>query len=124
MNYSLAIHAGQFIASVRVGRPMRGVVLGERLVFGRSLYPANEPPLRARVHITRALGGPILSTLIGIVLTALTFALWPAAGGWKWVLAWAAVESFAIFGPGAFVPLGITDGGTLLKWWPLRDAPP
>jgi hypothetical protein len=119
----LAHNAGHAIAAQRTGYPMIGVLLGEKLFFGRSLYPANEPPLHARVHITRALGGPILSTVLGIALVALTAVVWPTAGPWKWVLAWAAFQSFAIFGPGAFVPISFTDGGTLLKWWPLRNAP-
>jgi hypothetical protein len=110
---------GHWLAARRTGHLMLGALFGEKLIFGRSLYPDDEPALPARVHIMRALGGPIVSTVIGVALVAFTASIWDRAGDWRWIAAWAAFESFAIFGPGAFLPLDFTDGGTLLKWWPV-----
>jgi hypothetical protein len=118
----IAHNIGHAIAARRSGFAMRGVLLGEKLIFGRSLYPDAEPALHARIHIMRALGGPLLSTVLGAALAALTVVLWPSQGLAAWLCAWATLESFAIFGPGAFAPLDFTDGGTLLKWWPQRNA--
>lgn len=116
---NLVHNIGHWLAARRTGHPMLGVLFGEKLIFGRSLYPDDEPALPARVHITRALGGPALSTLVGLALAVFTALIWVRAGDWRWIAAWATLESFAIFGPGAFLPLDFTDGGTLRKWWPL-----
>jgi hypothetical protein len=118
----IAHNIGHAIAARRTGYPMSGVLLGEKLFFGRSLYPASEPTLPARVHITRALGGPILSSAIALVAGIALWLVWRDDSLFKWLCAWCFVESVSIFGPGALMPLGFTDGGTLRTWLPLLNA--
>src|SRR5947209_5898633 len=53
---------GHYRAALSTGFPMDGVRLGTResfSVFGTSVYPKDEQELSARVHIRRAVGGPI-----------------------------------------------------------------
>ena len=118
-------HLGHAWAARRVGYPMRRIV--SWMVLFTSVYPKDEPPLPAVTHIRRALGGPAASLFIsvgsGVLLLALsgndsppplslltTFFFW---------------ENLLVFFLGAFMPLGFTDGSTLLYWWPRRhDAVP
>ncbi|MBW7885798.1 MAG: hypothetical protein H3C34_24840, partial [Caldilineaceae bacterium] len=36
--------------------------------------------------------------------------------GW-WLLVFLAVDNLVVLGLGAFLPLGFTDGSTILNWW-------
>lgn len=108
-----------FIAYLN-GYPMEGICFIGPLAQSR--YPQDEPELPARIHIRRALGGPAASLSQGIFWAAIAYALYfgfpPAV---FWVAAFVAFENIFIFGLGAFLPLGFTDGNTLLEWWPQRD---
>jgi hypothetical protein len=80
-----------------------------------SLYPANEPPLPGPVHIRRALGGAPFSGLLALVAAALALLLpGGVVGGLLWFLF---AENVLVFSLGALLPLGFTDGSTLLHWW-------
>ncbi|MFN8596931.1 MAG: hypothetical protein U0559_12210 [Anaerolineae bacterium] len=103
---------GHAWAARRTGYPMTGVRYW--FVLGTSLYPPDEPALPGRIHIRRALGGPIISMLIGLIATVLTLILYGLAG---WLMLFIAVDNFLILGLGAFLPLGFTDGSTILNWW-------
>lgn len=103
---------GHAWAARRTGYPMTGVRYW--FLLGTSIYPADEPALPGRIHIRRALGGPIVSVLIGLVAAALTLLLNGLAG---WLLLFIAIENLLVFGLGAFLPLGFTDGSTILQWW-------
>jgi hypothetical protein len=81
----LAHQFGHAWAAQRTGYPMTGVRFWT--IFGASLYPADEPPLPAAVHIRRALGGPPVSLLLALLALPLVLAL------------------------------GFNDGSTLLYWW-------
>lgn len=111
-------HLGHAIAARRTGYPMTGVQLWGLL--GRSLYPAAEPALPGLVHIRRALGGPIASTLLGLAAAVLTILLRPAAGLIWWLALFVTLDNLVILGPGALLPLGFTDGSTILHWWGRR----
>lgn len=114
---SESIHnIGHSIAARRTGHPMTGVRLGTFLFFGTSLYPADEPPLPGKVHIRRALGGPIMNILVGALFGALGLLL-PASNGLFYALVWfLAIDNLFILGLGALLPLGFTDGSTILYW--------
>lgn len=109
---------GHALAAWKIGHPMRGVLFGENLLFGRSLYPDDEPPLPARVHIVRALGGPLFSIGVGMAFGGLAALAWNSNVLFKWLSLWGLLQNMVIFGPGAFVPLNFTDGGTLMHWLP------
>lgn len=105
-------------AAARVaGSPMRGIHFWG--VLSTSLYPADEPPLPAEVHIQRALGGPAAS-LLGAIVAGV---LWRQARrpGPGRDLALFALADHLLLGLGALLPLPFTDGGTLLTWWPRRQ---
>lgn len=110
----------------RVGYPMRKLV--SWLVLFGSSYPKDEPPLHATIHIRRALGGPAVSLAITLIAGLLLLIL-PASGapdtGSPGTLLTGFVfwENLLVFFLGAFLPLGFTDGSTLLTWWPRRHDP-
>ncbi len=106
---------GHLWAARRAGYPMIGIRYWG--VLSTSIYPANEPALSPSLHIRRALGGPIASIALAIGLGFIAWILPPSLGLINWLVVFAALESLLIFGLGAFLPLGFTDGSTLLKYW-------
>jgi hypothetical protein len=98
-------HFGHAIAARRTQYPMTGV-------------PRDEPELPGRVHIRRALGGPALSSVV-LVVASLGALLIPARTSplLNALALFVAAINLFIFGGGAFLPLGFTDGSTLLRWW-------
>ncbi|MCB8929095.1 MAG: hypothetical protein H6652_26105 [Ardenticatenaceae bacterium] len=114
-------HMGHGWVARRLGYPMQSVM--SWLVLFSSRYPKDEPPLHATIHIKRALGGPAASLVITLVAGLFLF-LGPAQGSAGYVLlAFVFWENLLVFFLGAFVPLGFTDGSTLLTWWPRRHEP-
>lgn len=106
---------GHAFAARRTGYPMQGVRLW--FVLGLSIYPKDEPPLLGSIHIRRALGGPIGSGLFTIVLAVLALLLRPWDQTPGWIAAFVALDNLLVFTLGALLPLGFTDGSTLLRWW-------
>jgi len=113
----LVHNLGHSIAARRTGYPMTGVRLGTFLFFATSLYPDDEPPLPGKVHIRRALGGPIISIAVGLLLALLGLLLPASSGLLYWLIWFLAIDNFFILGLGAFLPLGFTDGSAILHWW-------
>ena len=106
---------GHALAAKRAGYPMTGVRFW--FVLGTSIYPADEPPLPGRIHIQRALGGPIMSVGLGVIAAVIATLTSGLAG---WLIAFFAFDSLIVMGLGAFLPLGFTDGSTILTWWGKR----
>jgi hypothetical protein len=102
---------GHAFAAKRTGYPMIGVRYW--FVLSTSVYPPDEPALPGRIHIRRALGGPIASVLIGVI-AGLFAAL--STGVIGWIIAFVAFDNLLVLGLGAFLPLGFTDGSTILAW--------
>jgi hypothetical protein len=108
---------GHAWAARRTGYPMIGIRLWG--VLSSSIYPPNEPPLPASVHIRRALGGPEASLLLSILsVIGLAFVA-PGKLGW-WLGLFFFVDNFFTFTVGSLLPLGFTDGTTLAEWWGKR----
>ena len=63
---------GHAVAARGTGHPMVGIRFWGLL--STALYPADEPPLPADVHIRRALGGPIASLILSFFAWALMVA--------------------------------------------------
>ncbi|MCB9449897.1 MAG: hypothetical protein H6672_00565 [Anaerolineaceae bacterium] len=108
---------GHSLAAKATGYPMTGVRFW--LLLSTSLYPRDEPELPAAVHIRRAWGGPVVSLLLGGIATVLVV-LFGISGVLGWLLAFFAFDNIFVFGLGALLPLGFTDGSTLLYWWGKR----
>ncbi len=109
---------GHAIAARRTGYPMIGLRFWG--IFSTSLWPADEPALPGRFHIRRALGGPIASILLGALALAIAVLLGQRTGLAWWLALFAAADNLLLLGFGAFLPLGFTDGSTILHWWHRR----
>ncbi len=100
------------------GYPMSGVRFWGFL--GTSLYPEKEGNLPAQIHIRRALGGPIGSLLLALIMGLLTLVLQPS-GGLLYALAlFLFLDNLFVLSLGALLPLGFTDGSTLIHYFGLR----
>jgi hypothetical protein len=111
-----ALHQlGHAFAAKRVGYPMTGIRFW--FVLSTALYPPDEPALPGRIHIQRALGGPIVSVLIGVIAGVIAAMTTSVIG---WMGAFVAFDNLLVLGLGAFLPLGFTDGSTILTWWGKR----
>ena len=105
---------GHAVAARRTGYPMTGVRFWG--VLSTSLYPGDEPALPAAIHIRRALGGPCASLLLALVAAVAAWLLRPVDETPGWIGAFFFLENLLVFGLGALLPLGFTDGSTLLEW--------
>lgn len=105
------------IAARLTGHPMRAILLGRMLFLGAAVYPDDEPPLPGRVHVFRALGGPVGSLLLAVLAGGLAWTLRPSTGVAYWLALFTFLDSFLVFFLGSLLPLGFTDMSTLLYWW-------
>ena len=112
---SVLVHQlGHAWAARRTGHPMTAIHFW--LVLSASRYPRDEPELPAGVHIRRALGGPLFSFALALVLGALTWILRPVGGIIWWAALLLFLDNLLVLTLGALLPLGFTDGSTLLYW--------
>lgn len=109
---------GHAWAARRIGYPMSGVLFWGLL--GKSIYPADEPRLAANLHIRRALGGVPASLLLAFMALILSVALRSVSRFLFGLALFLLLENVFIFGVGALLPLGFTDGSTLLHYWRRR----
>ncbi len=108
---------GHAWAARRTGYPMIGVRFGFLGVLSTALYPPDEPPLPAKVHIRRALGGPIFSAwLSAIAFIVILMTIRSVAAVWEFVLWFFFLENFFVMTLQVFIPLGFNDGGTIWHW--------
>jgi hypothetical protein len=110
--------AGHAIAARSTGYPMSGIRFWGPL--SSSLYPPDEPTLPSRIHLRRAIGGPIGSLLAGLLAAIPVFLLPSGSAAW-WVALFFCLDNLLTFGLGSFLPLGFTDGSTILN--NLRSTP-
>lgn len=108
-------HLGHAGAARNTGYPMRGVRFVH--VLALSLYPKEEPPLSGRIHIRRALGGPVVSFVVTVIAFLILLVAQAVGGLFYWIALWFFLDNLLVFFLGAFVPLGFTDGSTIIKWW-------
>jgi hypothetical protein len=117
--FSELIHNfGHAAAARRSGHPMTGVEF--YLVIGLSQYPRDEPELPAGVHIRRALGGPTYSAVLVLAAALITTGMAGLHVPLTWVALLFLCDNLFVFSLGAFLPLGFTDGSTILRWWGKR----
>jgi hypothetical protein len=109
---------GHSLAARRTGHPMIGIRYWG--VLSTSIYPADEPMLPAAIHIRRALGGPIVSIGLGIIVGLIALTMSSSSELLHWLLWFIAFDNLVVFGLGALLPLGFTDGSTLLHYWNRR----
>jgi hypothetical protein len=117
--FSVAFHNfGHFLAAKGTGYPMIGLRFW--FLLGTCIYPPDEPALPKAIHVRRALGGPLASAGLAILLGVLSYATSMQGGVLWYVFTLMLLENIMIFSLGAFLPLGFTDGSTLLS---LRGKP-
>lgn len=107
---------GHVRAARRTGWPMQRLHLHWFLIA--SFYPPDEPGLPASIHVRRALGGAPVSLLLSLVGLLFMLFLRPTGGLLLYLSQFFFWENLLVFALGAFLPLGFTDGSTLLKWVP------
>lgn len=112
----MAHQFGHVRAARRTGYPMIGIRYWG--VLSTSLYPTNEPPLPAAIHIRRVLGGAPISALVAFVgaLILIAMNIAGASGMLWWLALFFFLDNLLVFAIGSFLPLGFTDGSTLLYW--------
>jgi hypothetical protein len=104
---------GHAQAARKTGWPMVGVRFW--WLLSSSIYPADEPELPAAVHVKRALGGPVRSFILSVVFGVIVLLLPQGSYQW-WAALFFAADNFLVFTVGSLLPLGFTDGSTLLRW--------
>ena len=112
---------GHAQAAKQTGYPMSGVCFVGPL--GSSLYPPDEPTLPPHVHVRRALGGPIASGILALVTGALALAAHTIGGVPFMAATLTFLDNLLVFTIGAFLPLGFTDGDTLLRYMNTNKRP-
>lgn len=106
---------GHVIAARRIGHPMTGLRLWT--VFAINQYPPNEGDLPARVHVQRALGGPLASLLLTVMCVVVWLVLPRDTPAW-WFALFGVLENLLVMTLQVFLPLGFNDGATLRRWLP------
>jgi hypothetical protein len=114
---ALVHYWGHAYASLRTGYPMIGVQFGKFLVLGTSIYPEDEAPLPGKIHIRRAIGGPIANLGLALVVGVLALLLRNTNDVLYWATCYIGLVSFVVFTISPLLPLGFTDGSTILHWW-------
>ena len=116
--FSELVHQlGHAWAARRTGYPMIGIRIGFLGVLSTAFYPSDEPTLPAKVHIRRALGGPIFSACLsaGAFLVILLTAR--SADAMLWFVLWFFfLENLFVMTLQVFIPLDFNDGGTIWRW--------
>ncbi len=107
---------GHARAAHETGHPMIGIRFGTLGLLSTGLYPSEEPPLPAATHIHRALGGPKSSAVFSVIAVILVVALWNTDAILRWGSAFFFLDNLLVLTLGAFLPLGFTDGSTILHW--------
>ena len=107
-------HLGHAFAARRTGYPMSGLTYWWFLAASR--YPKDEGELPAQVHIRRALGGPLFSLLISMLAAVIAILVSPLGELAWWLAVFFTLDNFLVFTLGSLLPLGFTDGSTLLYW--------
>ena len=113
---TIAHHLGHAWPARQTGYPMTGIRFGTWGLLATSLYPPDEQTLPAKIHIQRALGGPAASLLFSIVALVIALIFRTVNDPLGWVGTFFFLDNLFVFTLGVFVPLGFTDGSTLLQW--------
>lgn len=128
LHYAVGLvhHIGHAIAARRTGYPMSGIHFWGLLAT--SIYPRDEPDLPGSVHVRRALGGPVLSGILTVVLAVLAALVRPPDNLFDWLIVFALTDNVLTYTIGPLIPLrsilGIeTDMDTLLKWSGMSERP-
>ena len=93
---------------------MNGILFIGPLAMSR--YPKDEPDLPPEIHIRQAWGGPQGSMVLTLIIGFIAFALRSTGGVAWWVVIFLLVDNLLVFTIGALLPLGFTDGSTILYW--------
>jgi hypothetical protein len=113
--FAVLIHQlGHAWMANRTGWPMTGIRFWG--LFSTCTYPPEEPELPPEVHIQRAVGGPIISLLLGLVTGVPLLLLSPKKGLGRLLALFWVVNNIAVKFVLAFGPAPWTDGPPLRYW--------
>lgn len=105
---------GHARAADLTGFPMQGIDFWGPIAT--SVYPENEGSLAPDIHIQRALGGPIFSLTLTILAGLVALVLKPIGGPATFASFFLFADNLLVFTVGAMLPLGFTDGSTIITW--------
>lgn len=114
-------HMGHARAATVTGFPMQGIRFWG--VLATSVYPEDEPTLPATIHIQRAVGGPLASATLSLFAGLLVVITRPLGYFLQVLASFFFLDNLLAFTLGALMPLGFTDGGTILYWLLQRGRP-
>lgn len=110
-------HLGHALFARATGYPMQAVELGRMFILAVSRYPDGEPELPGRVHIRRAIGGPVMSFAISLLLGVATLTFEDRNSLVFWLSRFVFWDNLLVYGLGVLLPLGFTDMSTIVRWW-------
>lgn len=105
---------GHAFVARSTGYPMIGILFIGPLAMSR--YPKDEIDLPANIHIKRALGGPVNSLVLSLILKIMAWSLRNDPNVLWWLLVFLFLDNLLVFTFGALLPLGFTDGSTISYW--------
>jgi Zn-dependent protease len=111
---------GHAQAAEQTGYPMEGMEFMGPIALSK--YPQNEGVLSPEVHIQRAVGGPIFSVMLALVSGLIALALRPFGDPALLLTLFSFADNLLVFTVGALLPLGFTDGSTILNWLQRRQS--
>lgn len=114
---------GHAVAAKRTGYPLSHIRM--RTIISITIYPATEPQLSPDIHIQRALGGPIASAIMTIIVGILTLMFWEVGGMLQFLLGYTFLTNLFLAVGSLAVPLYTDflefDGGTILHYWRIKQ---
>jgi hypothetical protein len=113
-------NVGHAVAARRTGYPMTGLRMWG--IFGTSVYPEDEGQLPARVHIRRAVGGPVGSATAAAATGVMAAATAVVLPRFTWIPLLFFLDNLLVFFLGNFVPVGFNDASTFLHWRKRRES--
>jgi hypothetical protein len=116
--FAVLVHNyGHFFVAKRIGYPSTGLLL--RLIFARVNYPDDEGELTPKIHLKRALSGPLFSLILALLAVPIALVwLIPGDGIAQFLGYWLLLDYGWVFTFGAlFPPMRFewftNDGGTI-----------
>ncbi len=107
---------GHALAARQTGYPMLGIRFGTLGLLSTAVYPAGEPALPGTTHIHRALGGPKASVVFSALAALILAGTWNSTPLLRFGALFFFLDNLFVLTLGALLPLGFTDGSTILRW--------
>ncbi len=105
---------GHAWAAKKTGWPMNGISFWS--LFSTCYYPPDEPELPPEVHLRRAIAGPLVSFLNGLIVGLLGLRFFPRKGIGRLLVKFWILDASVMRSIGALGPVSFSDGPTIRYW--------